>query len=435
MSNLWIWFAVIILIIIGVSIIILSTKKFEIAILLVTLSPWMSALFVVNAPGYQGEAEPVLGAYIRIAMIGLAGIIGLIVFLTNGKANDLPFSICLLGIFILCTFASTFYSLDQRHTFIRSCTFLAIFFFLIGFYAWVKNEGTFEKALNSLSLVICFFLIANLCALIFFPEKAWHWSMEDRFQGFWGHPNSIGALSMVSYPVLLWKFRQSSGNRKWVLAGYIVICALMHFLSGSRGTIAASVIGICIWLLMIDKKTNLIIFFITIALCFGAVIKIKPTVFMREKTFNLANLTGRTDFWSGAYMLIKEKPLHGYGYEVEGKVWNDIRFYNPEIGLWRGSVRASLHNGYLSVLIGVGLIGFAIWCFVLFLPLWQCFFSPSNLYKTFAVSIMVMCLVLNSIETIITGSGALTAIFFWIAWVMAVSLARSAKIMSNIETA
>jgi O-antigen ligase len=258
--------------------------------------------------------------------------------------------------------------------------------------------------------------------------------MENRFQGFWGHPNSIGVLSMVSYPVLLWKFEQSTGYKKWMICGLIAMCALMHFLSGSRGSITASAIGIALWFIMANKKLNLIFFLVLAILIFGLVIKFKPSAFLRDETFNLTNLTGRTEFWTGAYTLIKERALFGYGYDVEGKIWNDIRFYNPDIDLWRGSVMASLHNGYLSVLIGVGLIGFATWCFVLFLPLWRCCFSPANPSKTVAVSIMVMCLVLNFIETIITGCGALSAIFFWIAWVMAISLARSAKSMSHTET-
>lgn len=162
----------------------------------------------------------------------------------------------------------------------------------------------------------------------------------------------------------------------------------------------------------------MILLFAMLGILTFSIVYFKPSSFQREEGRGLTDLTGREDFWVGSYTLIKERPILGYGYGVEGKIWEDPRFYESKETLWSGSVKASLHNGYLSVAIGLGIFIFIIWCIILFIPLYQSISSPLTDYKVFAITIMLMCLFLNLFESVITGSGSLVAILFWMVWII-----------------
>jgi hypothetical protein len=66
----------------AISIIFCSTKRYEIAIALILLSPWAHWLFTPNVQeSVEGSMTAGPGTYVRISMVALAGVIGLFQFL------------------------------------------------------------------------------------------------------------------------------------------------------------------------------------------------------------------------------------------------------------------------------------------------------------------------------------------------------------------
>ncbi len=421
MLDLYIILLVIILFLSAVLIFIIAFRRYDIAVLLVVFSPWISSIFIPNAPLSSDSDHASLGSYIRVSVLLLIGSIGFTKYMKSWIVNrKIPdYKILILFSFLGLAIVSTSYSLDRDITFIRSFSFIAFFLFLLGLYTWIEEFIHIDKVLNIIYVLICIFVIGSLFTIFLFPEKAWLWEVKNRFQGLWNHPNTMGSFCMVSYPILLWKHSDYKKKGKWLTVTILVICAVLHFLTGSRGSLLTSMIGIAIWFIILQKGTKFLVYLIGSFILLSSIIILKPSSFQRDNsTDSLTYLTGRTELWKGALILVQEKPLLGYGYAVEGKVWDDSRFYNPEISLWRGSARASIHNGYLSVAIGVGVTGFIIWCAILFIPFWNYLNLKSSNYKATIVSIMSMGLILNFIESTISGGTTFTATVFWIAWLL-----------------
>lgn len=392
-------------------------RHFPTAIFLVAISPFISAVLSHESLVSSGIG-PVLGSYLRIGMLLMMGFVGIAYSIKQGISfrNRFSFHFAALLLFILLAIGSAVYSIDRLFTVVRSFTFLSLFCFLTGLHVFLKDQIDVDRVLNAVFLAICLFIIANLFALLLLPPVAWPDSMSNRFQGLWGHPNTLGSLSMVSYPILMWKRNHTTGFKKHCIIGIAVLCAAMHILSGSRGTLLASTIGIGIWFIALKKYIKFFSFIVLTAFLGVAVLAATPSRFERNDDDNLNTLTGRTDFWQAAFTVLLENPLTGYGYGVGGKVLDDPRFRKKGYDNWSGGARSSLHQGYLSTAVEMGIVAFSIWIVAIVIPIWRCRHLPPNDYKAVVLSTFVACLVLNFVETTITGGNGIAAVIFWIMW-------------------
>jgi len=154
-------------------------------------------------------------------------------------------------------------------------------------------------------------------------------------------------------------------------------------------------------------------FGLTLTFSVSFLILTKPASLKRSDA-GITALTGRTEFWKGCLLLIKERPIQGYGYGVAGKVWQDPRFQREGEFLWTGSAKSSLHNGYLSLAIGLGVVGLLIWMIFLSIPIWQVLSLRSSPYKAFILAMVFQQLVLNFFESALSsGSQIYTSLVFW----------------------
>jgi len=410
-----------------ISLLFCSIRRYEVAIAMILLSPWAHWLFM---PNVQESLEEIMtagpGTYVRISMVALAGVIGLFQFLksrTSGRRNA-PFYLLLFGVFVLFALLSTVYSIDKRYTFVRSAEFIFFFCFLLGFHYWLKDKTRLDKTLNIYFMIMTCGIVINIIALLLFPDRVWWWRVPERCKGLLDHPNTLGAFCMLSYPVLMWKYPRLNSIGKVSILFLFCIVLFIHILSGSRASLAASIFGFLLWLLIQNKFSlnsfaKILSFVLIISFGIVLLLQSKPRSFRREVA-DITDLTGRTEFWRGCIQLVKEKPILGYGYGVGGKIWNDPRFYRPEQFLWVGSARSSLHNGYLSIAIGMGATGLLIWLSFMLIPIWQVLcLSPCG-YKTLIVVILFQGLLLNFFETsIASGSQVITSLVFWVFLIMA----------------
>jgi O-antigen ligase len=411
------------LLVAAVGLALLCRKTYEIAIILVAVSPWISAIFFPSTADIYTDdmSEPVLGSYLRVGLVLLIGAVGLFRFIEAWarERKGLPVEFSLLGGFLLFALSSTSYSIDQQYTFLRSASFLALFGFLLGLYSWIDSEHRLNQTLYALVVMVSLITLASVVALVAMPERAWD---GNRFQGMWTHPNSMGSFCMLAYPLLLWVYPRCTSFRKWIVGFLMVTLICLHLLTGSRGSLEAAILGICIWAVVQRKPVRVILLVGAIGIGAFLVSQVKPTSFEREAGYSAFDLTERPEFWTASLILIGERPILGHGYGVEGAVWADPRFNSPD-RLWSGSPRASLHNGYLSVAVGLGLGGLLLWCTILFMPLWRFSRLPYNDYKGCALAVMVSSMILNCIESNIGG----TAVVFWIVWVIAERLSSSSS--------
>lgn len=399
-----------------------SLKRFELAIIMMFVSPWAHWIFNSSMQeGEAGDSDPTLGTYIRILMIVFAGFIGLLKFfqIMSGRLNKIHFYLWLVGGFILYALVSVIYSIDQKYTGVRSAEFMFFFFFLMGLYYWLKDRVRLDTTLNLYFTVMTCGIILNAVSIVVFPGRVYSFLMPGRIQGLLGHPNTLGAFCMLTYPALFWKYSRVNPLAKGLLAALFCLVFLLHVMSGSRASFATSIVGVFVWTLF-SERANLSglakILTFCLILVFGGVglMSYKPASLERASE-SIADLTGRTEFWQGCIQLIGEKPVTGYGYGVAGKVWSDPRFNREGQFLWSGSAKASLHNGYLSMAIGLGVTGFVTWLLIVWIPTWKVMQLPPSSYKALAVVMLIQGMILNMFESaIVSGSQIITSLIFWV---------------------
>ncbi|MGE5499168.1 MAG: hypothetical protein ACM3Q2_13890, partial [Syntrophothermus sp.] len=256
MIDLYYIFSILIVCALAAAVLYYSIIRYEVALFLVLLSPWISAIFFNNTPSFDYQAEGGPGSYLRIGILALTVIAGIVKYFKLLPVNKGRLSVhfLLLGIFLLLAFFSVSYSIDKQITLIRTATFLALGGFLLGLDSWLQEEDQFEKSMNVLFLFVASSVIINSIALVLLPGRVWWWEAEERFLGLWDHPNTLGGLCMVSYPVLLWKYKRSEGlNSKLVVTGLGLLMVFLHYLTGSRTSIVVAVAGVIIWYL-VQKK-------------------------------------------------------------------------------------------------------------------------------------------------------------------------------------
>ncbi len=415
-NDLYSIFLLIMLTLLAAVLFIYSIQRFEIAILLILLAPLLAAIFIPNNASADADSEVGLSSYVKNGIPLMMAIVSIIKYfqywyLHRGR---IPLYLGLLSIIITFALISTTYSIDPDITFIRSFKFLILFLFLIGFYYWVIKEGQTHTFFNTLYLYAIIFIAINLIIIVVMPGKAWWWVAPDRLQGALSHPNDLGGECALIYPILLWKYAKlKEGESKIFIISCFIIITVFLLLTGSRTSILLSGASVGLWFLFSGKKVQILIWFLAISLALAVLITFTPANLQRGDQ-DLTTLTGRQDFWSGAITLILERPYTGYGFNVEGKIWEDPRFYDPKLTLWSGSSKTSLHNGYISIAVGLGVVGLVIWVIILFLPIFKIRKKYLNDDFNVALTIMVMLFLSNFVEASI---GANTFIF-WLSWVI-----------------
>jgi O-antigen ligase len=199
----------------------------------------------------------------------------------------------------------------------------------------------------------------------------------------------------------------------------IIVTLGLHVLSGSRSSLMAAILGGMVWIFYLVRTMTLKR--IAICLTFGLLLSFSVSFLILTKPASLKRsdagvtaLTGRTEFWKGCLLLIKERPIQGYGYGVAGKVWQDPRFQREGEFLWAGSAKSSLHNGYLSLAIGLGLVGFLMWLVFLSIPVRQILSMGFSPHKALMLSMFFQLLILNFVESaLVSGSQICTSLVFW----------------------
>lgn len=419
-QDLYIFYGLGILLILGAAIFLLWFKKFEIAVFFFALTPLISAIFFDNLPQEtvaMDEATIGIGGTLRAATLILLGLAGIIKFLLSIPKNKLkiPVHFVLLGIFLLFSFFSTIYSLDQKFTLIRAGLLFAVFCFLLGLHVWLQENNNLKHAMDALFILITIIILATLAGIAAIPSRVWWWKLP-RLVGLWEHPNTFGSFCMLSYPILIWKFYSIKSNNKYFILILILINLGLHVLTGSRTTLIASSIGVLVWLLLEKNWVKLFSLAIGLGIFLVFLLYFAPSSFKRNDTTEITDLSSREDIWKSAEIFIKEKPILGYGFGVEGKIFQNELKVDLEGSFIERNVRQSLHNGYLSLLVGGGIVGLILWLLTLTYPFVFSLTGSFSPEKAYAYYTFVTVIITNFVESALTGYSLPSDILYWLAW-------------------
>jgi|GEM_PF-637440 len=241
----------------------------------------------------------------------------------------------------------------------------------------------------------------------------------DRFEGVFYSPNQVGSLVFLSIGVALSLWGRASRRQRIVLVLIILAGAVFGVMADSRSPIVALAIGVGAYLLW-QHRTRGMLVCAAVALAGMLVYGALGTTARLGVSRNVGTLTGRTLAWKFELRKIVERPLTGYGYDVEGAIFKDPRFPSWD-SFWSQGPRTSTHEGYLSIAVGLGVPALVFWLYIILRP-WIALLrrsgDPWNLKPLFFFLILPsFCRAFA--ETGIGDVHGMDAIIFYLLWMVA----------------
>ncbi len=184
----------------------------------------------------------------------------------------------------------------------------------------------------------------------------------DEFQGMWlgafGHKNQLGGMMAIGFLVfLLLAWRERTHRTRWLglaalsvfliiqadsMTSFAICCALPYFLWVSNKTLTRP--G--------SARVRILYFGLPVLLVVaGVALKYEDILYAlgRDPVLN-----GRPVLWGLVLGAVEDRPYLGYGYEA---FWRGYEGIAGEIWKQIGSFQFYSHNGFLEILLGMGLIG------------------------------------------------------------------------------
>lgn len=266
-------------------------------------------------------------------------------------------------VFIAYAFMSMSYSLSPLLTLERSTTILLLYivvFWVIWKYAYEQGP---EKVIHIILNAMCVVFLIGLSLIFLSPIKPF---MGGRFFGLMGNPNGLGILSALVLPISLWQFLETKKNSALFLFLAILVSLL---LSGARGPINATIFGLGYFIYIRSKKHTPAAFFSWVSFILVFIWLIETSAKQLFKAYarveSLSILGGRMEAWKVAINLFLEKPIFGYGFGVEDKIFASKKVvFHVHSGEY-------VHNSFLGISVQLGLLGFVIFFLPLFLLLFK----------------------------------------------------------------
>jgi exopolysaccharide production protein ExoQ len=202
--------------------------------------------------------------------------------------------------------------------------------------------------------------VGSLVVAVFVPSFG---VGTEEYQGIWlgafGQKNELGGMMAVGFLVYLLLFWHERSLR----AFWFVFAVLSLFLVLKADSMTSFAICCAIpYLLWVSKKTltkkgnaikRLLYFGLPVLLLVAALAVEFDSVV--EAMGRSSDLTGRTVLWVLASRAVLEQPYLGYGYEA---FWRGYEGTAGEIWTQVGNFYYYSHNGFLEILLGLGVAGF-----------------------------------------------------------------------------
>lgn len=415
-----------------------KTETLRISVYPWDLRNWATAFRIAGLPGYVLLAL-LLGSLIQYADVtGVGGgpghasaaslylirgplcITAFILLLSQPRVASLRLtdSRLLFLAFGLLYFVSTLWSAQRFETLGKSTEILLA---TLCFLQVSRSENALERvdALRQIILLtislVAIITVAGFCARIptFINPRPGLFTPNTAQSPFLSG-NGLGYVSSALFLVIFAEWQ--AGRIRRVLAFRQMLFALALFsVAASRTSFAILIVSS---LIVVSRKSKVLgIALATAVVALLAVFREKVLDFLQgsEATSNFTTLSGRTIVWTAAIRQWQEHPFFGVGGGVGGKqVIKHIGNYSLE-------VLSSLHNGFMEVLTGLGLVGITLGVFTLLLVTWRTF----RTWKRYPQYSGTYVLIVHTWACTIMSTG----IFGWMGYEMAIFLC----IVTNLD--
>ncbi len=247
--------------------------------------------------------------------------------------------------------------------------FKSISVIFILFYATVSLIDTPEKSLRILKLILVSFVWYLVQGILNSGHVRWHPTLAN--------PDSFGALAAIAVGFCFY-IGMAARSARWRYLGFATAALGMLgiVISFARGAIlAGAIVGVFIWIRSPRKMATLAGGFVAIALLMAAISAIYPEGELWDEMKSITeegNTAGtgkdRWEIWRAAFLVFREHPVLGtgaynvgvIGSEIIPRGFLDLRYEDPA-----KLYNKALHNVYLQILSEEGMIGLALWLWML----------------------------------------------------------------------
>ena len=313
------------------------------------------------------------------------------------------------------------YSLDPGISFGRLLSDVLLFVALACATFEVSSADDVQLLLGRFLLGCGLLHAVNLIAWGAFPSDLTHVVDEQglfRFSGFSSDPNVLGSLMLATVGAGVAYWNSSTGLRKAALASIMALGTAFAVLADSRSELAVAALGCVGYLIWRRPLKGAVIAAIVVLV---SIIGYQSLGENARMYFNrdVSTFTGRTEAWQFEVQQLRQRPILGYGYEVEGAIFQN-RYFQDWLKSWDEGPNTPLHSGYLTVIIGVGLPAFVFWLIIILSPWVELFRhgeDPWNLKAQFFLVVLPM-LVLGLDESGLSEPRYVRGLLFFMSWLL-----------------
>ncbi|MBC5628047.1 O-antigen ligase family protein [Clostridium sp. NSJ-6] len=348
-------------------------------------------------------------------------IFNLIINLFNDK---IFFTLILLN---LAMYLSTFVATDIRTTVTHSIRFtMYIFiFYCISYKTTAKDHRILFNTFISLATLSGIYTVIQL---IYTIHLGYSIDKTIRMSSFLENPNNLAAYSILAFfivIILLISTKKLAYKLFYGLSSVLLLINIMF--SQSRNALIAIVIGAFIIAVLYDKR------FIILSFILPVIFLIIPSIRSRVfQIFDMSQNSSRFKIWNIDWLMIKDYPLAGIGYENFSVQYPLYTAKNPNFIVENGYIAIHPHNIFLKIQTELGIIGsilFISFIIATIITLYKLIKSKRNkIYSSITIGVLtsfVTFIFMNLLDCYLNSPKVLATLFVILA------LANSLRIKIN----
>jgi O-Antigen ligase len=325
------------------------------------------------------------------------------------------------SLYLLWAAATAIYSLVPVISLGRALATLLPFVAVCAIAEKIKTGEEARRAMGVL-LAGCGLVVAvNVIALILVPGNvAWQPDPETgmlRYTGIFTEPNELGGLMIATLAAACAYWPVARGWKKALSGGAIGGAILLAILADSRSPLAAMAACGLVYLIWQYRLRGAIAIAALMALFYAATF-VMPIAHDYIGRGDVASFTGRQVAWDFALRSIRERPLLGYGFEVEGQILQS-QYFSGWDAVWSEGYKTSLHNGFISRAIGLGIPGLIFWLLIMARPMVSPFLRNRDPWSLRSIALLSLLpiVALNFTESV-ADFRAFAGIALGLAWAL-----------------
>ncbi|NNL20403.1 MAG: O-antigen ligase family protein [Ignavibacteriaceae bacterium] len=316
-----------------------------------------------------------------------------------------------LSLFILLCLASAIWSNYHFMSFKRSFQLLSVSLVVMNALLFIEPS----KLLKVLKIIIILYLLITVFSSLFIGA-----AIDPRFgtwRGLSDHKNGLARYGFYCFIISLF-FYGGQNKLSTKITNYAIsfVSVIIVFMSGSStGIVMIGLIIIISLMFSIEEifkslrigRTLMILVFLSIISLYIVINILAPHLIDRIPLMlgKDPTLSLRTEIWDYVWMEIEKKIFLGYGF---GTYWiMGSTVINQFAAIFGGFMINQAHNGYLEIMLQLGLVGITLFAIIVILLIFRIFKLESNL----SLLVIISVLILDYTEATLFKSGISTLVF------------------------